>query len=392
MPVANTADRYGSPARALHWLTALLILTAFPLGVIANALPFGTEAELARKAQLFSVHKTLGIAAFAVALVRILWAITQPHPAALHPERRAETFLAALVHWSLYVAILAVPLTGWLHHSATEGFAPILWPFGQDLPLVPKSPAVAETFGAMHWLFTKVLAASILLHVAGALKHHLVDRDATLRRMWSGIAAGATGARAPRATLPAVLALVLWAAALGGALALARQHDAAPAPALAAAQSDWAVTEGTLGITVRQMGADVTGQFADWTAAIAFDPETGTGDVTVTVAVGSLTLGSVTRQALEADFFDAATYPTATFTGVIAPDGEGHTATGTLSLRGAEVPLVLPFSVAVDGDEARAEGRVTLDRRDFGMGTAFPDETSVGFGVEVVFSLSATRT
>lgn len=390
MPIANTADRYGTPARVLHWLTALLILAAFPLGMIANALPYGTEAELARKAQLFSVHKTLGIAAFAVALVRILWAVGQPHPTPLHPERRGETFLAALVHWSLYVAIVAVPLTGWLHHAATEGFAPILWPFGQGLPLVPKSAALAESFGAMHWVFTKVLAASLLLHVAGALKHHLIDRDATLRRMWSGEAARG-GSPARHSGRPALLALALWVAALGGAVALIRPDAGTSAPALAAAPSDWAVTQGDLGITVRQMGAEVAGGFSDWTAAITFDPDTGTGEVVVTVAVSSLSLGSVTRQALAADFFDAGTYATATFTGAISPGGEDHVAVGTLDLRGVTLPLTLPFSLSLDGPTARAEGRVTLDRRDFGMGAAFPDETSVGFAVDVTFALTAVR-
>ena len=57
------------------------------------------------------------------------------------------------------------------------GFAPILWPFGQGLPFVPQSETVAQVAGAVHWVFTKVMAAAILLHIAGALKHHFVDRD-----------------------------------------------------------------------------------------------------------------------------------------------------------------------------------------------------------------------
>ena len=72
--------------KTFHWLTALLILTLIPLGWYANQLPFDTGAELAFKAQLFSYHKTLGVAAFFVALLRILWALTQPKPAPLHPE------------------------------------------------------------------------------------------------------------------------------------------------------------------------------------------------------------------------------------------------------------------------------------------------------------------
>ena len=83
MPTRNTATSYGRVSRTLHWLTALLIFAAFPLGVVANRLPYDTSEALAFKAQLFSVHKTLGVAMFAVAMVRILWACllyTSPSP------------------------------------------------------------------------------------------------------------------------------------------------------------------------------------------------------------------------------------------------------------------------------------------------------------------------
>jgi hypothetical protein len=93
--------------------------------------------------------------------------------------------------------MLIVPLSGWVHHAATTGFAPIWWPFGQSLPFVPVDATVAATAGAMHWLFTKILAASILLHVAGALKHHLIDRDATLRRMLPGHVLGRCASARP---------------------------------------------------------------------------------------------------------------------------------------------------------------------------------------------------
>ena len=126
----NSARHYGPVARSLHWLTAALILTIFPLGLYAQGLPHDTSAALAYKAQVFSIHKTLGVAAFFTALLRVLWAFSQPRPAPLHPERRLETFVADLIHWSLYAAMLIVPLSGWLGHAATEGFAPIRWPFG----------------------------------------------------------------------------------------------------------------------------------------------------------------------------------------------------------------------------------------------------------------------
>jgi polyisoprenoid-binding protein YceI len=91
------------------------------------------------------------------------------------------------------------------------------------------------------------------------------------------------------------------------------------------------------------------------------------------------------------EFFDVAAHPTAVFAAAIRREGEGYLAEGTLTLRGVEKPLTLPFTLALEGESARMEGRVSLDRRDFGIGAAYPDEGSVGFAVEVAVSLTALR-
>ncbi|MDZ4094964.1 MAG: cytochrome b/b6 domain-containing protein [Paracoccaceae bacterium] len=396
MPLTNTPRSFGTLARALHWLTALLILTAIPLGLIANDMAYDTGAALARKAQLFSLHKSLGIAAFAVALVRILWALSQPRPAGLHPDRKWENLAAEVTHWLLYLSLLIVPLSGWVHHAATSGFAPILWPIGQTLPFVPKSEGVALAAASLHDVFTKLLIASILLHVAGAIKHQLIDRDTTLMRMLSNVQAGPE--RALRHGIaPALTAVLIYAAGAGLALSLAAP-DASPraaAPLATPAQAgNWHVTEGSLGFSVRQFGSDVQGSFADWTAAITFD-ETATngkhGQATVTIAIPSLSLGSVTEQAKAADFFDAPTYSTAIFTADILPAEAGYIARGTLTLRGATQPIALPFTLVIDGDTATMAGSTTLDRRDFGIGASYGDEATIGFGVTITVALTASR-
>ncbi len=397
MPAANSFTAYGSVAKTLHWLTALLILTLFPLGVIANNLPYDTGAELALKAQVFSAHKTLGVLVFFVALVRIGWAHAQPKPGLLNGEHRVEAFAAELMHGLLYLSLVLVPLSGWLHHAAAEGFAPILWPFGQSLPFIPKSPAVAEFFGAWHFVLTKVLMLALLLHVAGALKHAVIDRDGTLRRMWFGRPVDKTPPKVPHSRAPIRAALGLYALALAAAsaLGLSQPHDSpAAAPALAEVQSDWQVSEGSLSFSVVQMGAPIEGNFADWTAAIRFSEAASDGkhgDVEVTIAIGSLTLGGVTSDALSAEFFDAAGFPTALFRADILPREDAYVASGTLELKGARFPVDLDFTLQLDGDSATMQGTTTLDRRDFGIGPSYQNESTVGFPVTVKVDLTATR-
>ena len=398
MALTNSRDRFGGVTRSLHWLTALLILSNFPLGVIANRLPYDTAEALAQKAQLFSLHKTLGVAVFFVALVRILWALSQPRPAALHPDRKVETALAGVVHWVLYISLVAVPLSGWVHHAAVTGFAPILWPFGQGLPFVPLNNTVATVAGSLHWVFTKLLMASILLHVAGALKHHLIDKDATLRRMWSGVAAPANPVRGGHVATPALAAAVVYLAGAGLAWSLV-EPVAAPAPATSPAVSqaegegNWAMETGTVTFIVAQMGTDVAGTFDSFTADIRFDEASGTGQVKVSIDTTSLTLGSVTKQAKETEFFDVLTHPVAVFDAAIAPGAEAgaYLASGTLTLRGMTLPLDLPFSLTISGEKAVMSGTTRIDRRAYKMGPSYPDEASVGFMVQVTADVTATR-
>lgn len=397
MALNNTPTTYGSVTRTLHWITALLVITLIPVAVIANQLPYETSEQLALKAFLFSLHKTLGVAVFFVAVLRILWTLTQPKPAPLHPDRKAETFLAETAHWLLYGSLVLAPLSGWVHHAATTGFAPIWWPFGQNLPLVPKSEAVEAVTYGLHWVFGKVMAATILLHIAGALKHQIVDRDATLQRMLRQMPELSVPASPPHSRTPVIAALGVWAIVLAGAGAFGLYAPHKPqmeTTQLAQVSSDWQVQDGTIAISVSQFGSAVEGSFADWTADISFDPAViggKSGEVDVVIAIGSLTLGSVTGQAMGPDFFDQKTYETAVFKADLISGEDGFVADGTLQIKDKTVPLRMPFRLSVNGDTANMQSSLTLDRLDFGVGSNMPDESSLGFDVNVTIELTATR-
>lgn len=398
MPLSNSAHHYGSITRAFHWITALLILTLIPVAVIANELPYDTSEQLARKAWLFSLHKTLGVSVFFVAVLRILWALVQPKPVALHPERRLETFAAETAHWLLYGSLVLAPLSGWMHHAATSGFAPIWWPFGQDLPFIAKSQSTAALFEGLHWVFGKVMVFTLIAHIAGALKHHVIDKDATLRRMVSGTEAGRDIAAETPTKAPIVAAVAVWALMLGvaGGLGLYAPHEEtrAEAAALEDVASDWTVQSGDIQITITQFGSEVTGSFADWTAAISYDPTVDTGksgEVETTISIGSLTLGSVTDQAMGPDFFAADTYPTATFKADLITGIDGFVADGTLTIKDKSMPLKMPFTLLVNGDDAEMQSELTLDRRTFGIGDNMADESSLNFAVDVKIILQATK-
>lgn len=390
-----SARTYSTTTRTFHWLTAVLIIAIIPLGLTANRLPFDTDAQIATKTLVFSLHKTLGVALFIVALGRIAYALTQSKPAPLHPARKAETVLAEVVHWLLYISLVLVPLTGWIQHSAAAVAAPIWLPFAQSLPFVPTDPTLSDLFGGLHWLWGKVMVASILLHFAGAMKHQFIDRDATLTRMWFGTSATPAGP-AHRTRLPAFVAACIFAAVAGvGAAAgiLSPESERTGGTTLAAQASQWTVQDGTMTIIVTQLGNRVAGEFANWDAVISYDAAaTGTvGHVETTINIGSLTLGSVSAQAMGVDFLDQAAFPTALFAADISKQGAALRADGTLSIKGVSVPVSLPFDLVIADDLATMSGALQLDRRDFTVGDSMADESNLGFAVEVQIALTARK-
>ncbi|WP_420863767.1 cytochrome b/b6 domain-containing protein [Algirhabdus cladophorae] len=407
MPAQNSLKFYGSVTKSFHWLTAALIITLIPLGVIANGKAHQIKSgEMASDASfveqtafLFSLHKTLGVTVFFVAIARILWALSQTKPGLLNADKKLESWLAETVHYTLYASLIVVPLSGWVHHAASSGFAPIWWPFGQNLPLVPKSDTVSHIATSLHIIFERVLILSIFLHVAGALKHHFIDRDNTLMRMLPGTPAVPEPDPNHKKFVPILTAGVVYIAALGigsglGMFATKPMADTATGTQLETAASQWQVQDGNLGITVMQFGSAVEGQFADWTASISYDREAPLGPrgtVEIAINIGSLSLGSVTDQAMGFDFFDRENHPTAIFKGDLIAVEDNHMAVGTLTLKGINMPLSFPFDLSFREDIAQASGRFSLNRIDYGIGASMPDESSLAFGVDVRFELTAQQ-
>jgi len=406
MQLTNSHTTYGAVSKTFHWLTALLILSNLGLGLwatnIAEAIEdpaiTSTDAMVARATFLFSLHKTIGVTIFFVALARILWAMTHVKPGLLNGDNRPEAWLAETVHWLLYGSLVLVPLTGWVHHAAATGFAPIWWPFGQGLPFVPKSAFVSETASTLHYILQWVLIGAIAAHVAGAIKHHVLDGDATLRRMLPGHGGAEPTREQPGHALPAVAALIVWMAALGGGAWLGwfpQHHAATQASGASAVNSQWQVQSGTLAIEITQMGSTVRGQFSDWSADISYeetaDAEGRHGSVDVTIATPTLSLGSVTDQAMGSDFLATEEHPTARYEADLVETPEGLMADGTLTIRDMTQPLDIPVDLAIENGTATASGRVTVDRREFNIGQSVNDADSLAYEVVIMFDLTATR-
>lgn len=172
----QTRNYYTRTAVALHWLIALLILAGFTLALIMVDLHMSP-----RKVRFFAYHKWIGMTVLALVLVRLLWRATHKAPPD-EPMPRWQAVAAHATHWLLYLLMLAVPLVGWLYTSAA-GYPVVYLRLWQLPDLVSKNKELADVLVQVHHWLAWALAAVVALHAAAAIKHHLIDKDATLKRM-----------------------------------------------------------------------------------------------------------------------------------------------------------------------------------------------------------------
>ncbi|MBV1933984.1 MAG: YceI family protein [Parvibaculaceae bacterium] len=171
------------------------------------------------------------------------------------------------------------------------------------------------------------------------------------------------------------------------------------APFTQAHATQWQVNPDTshLSLEATQAGTPFTGEFRDFTATITLDPANlASASITAQIKTGSISTDSSERDGTlpGADWFDVESFPTATFVShsVKARGPEQYEAQGDLTIKGTTVPLTLPFSLKIEGDNASASGTVSINRQAFGIGTGQWDTESVaGFSVSITYQINATK-
>lgn len=171
--------RYSPVAIAFHWTMAALVFFQLGWGWWMGRLPVGGAKVAAQ-----DLHYAVGVLMLVLALGRGAWRLLAPGPINDADKPGWESATATVTHYIFYACLFGLPLTGWAMISATAreqslslvGIVP--WPLLplQDLTFVRRwqIEAVAEW---MHWGMIVALLLLIPLHVGGALKHQVIDRD-----------------------------------------------------------------------------------------------------------------------------------------------------------------------------------------------------------------------
>lgn len=177
MGLKNTNTGYGSLTRLLHSILMIAVMVMLLCGALFDILPQPL------KGNVVSLHKLIGVNIFFIGIFFMLWSVINPKPDYPQNMPAYERYLARLVHLGLYAALLAMPLSGWIMATAA-GKPPHLADIMLPCPLIGLNKEVAKQMFGLHEIIAWVLAALIALHALGALKHHFIDRNTILKRMF----------------------------------------------------------------------------------------------------------------------------------------------------------------------------------------------------------------
>jgi cytochrome b561/polyisoprenoid-binding protein YceI len=408
-------QRYSHIAIFLHWTIAALLAFQISLG-------WGLHTVGAHGFAAFQLHKSVGITILLLTLVRVAVRFWKPRPAPM--EGGFNGALAKAVHIGLYLFMLGGPLTGWALVSTAKVKVPTLL-FGTiPLPHLPFPQASHGLFENAHGLVAWLGMALFLLHVAGALRHHILMRDGLIYRMvpvrslalmLGLIASIPVGLFLGKAVLPAPSSAAPLAvpAADNAAEPIENASDEAPvanasdntvaavvdnaseAMAPVGPPPIWSVKPGgTLGFSVANGGDTISGSFSRWTASIVMDPDhPETAEIAVDIDLASASLGDATQEGMLAgdEFFAISAHPTARFVakGAESVGTGGYRAKGTLTLKGVSKPQTIRFTLTGKGLARKVKGTASVVRGAFGVGNG-DSSADLAPAVAVTFAFDAT--
>ena len=176
----NTKNGYGWLSIILHWLAAIAVITLLVIGFRAEFA--GDAGDREARAMLMGWHISLGASFALILLARVFASYAQPRP---QPPEQAPIlkFLSTATHQVLLLAILlqviSGPLAVWSGGRAINVFDL----FSIPTPFAERNQGVHELAEVLHGIGRWALIGALSLHVLGALKHVLIDRDGVLQRM-----------------------------------------------------------------------------------------------------------------------------------------------------------------------------------------------------------------
>lgn len=161
----------------LHWIIAIAMIMMLVFGLYLENLPRSPE-----KGELIGLHKSVGALILVVAFIRIYWRYLNKFPKPISDLPSWQEKLASFAHWFLILGTVFMPISG-IMMSVGGGFG--LSVFGLEIVARggEKIEILSQVGHTIHGLGGKLLILFVLLHMAGAIKHQVIEKDGTISRM-----------------------------------------------------------------------------------------------------------------------------------------------------------------------------------------------------------------
>lgn len=169
-------ERYSAGIKFLHWLIALVVIGMLSVSFFLSDFPERYQP------MAYLLHKSFGLSVLGFMLIRLFLVLYRGKPPLPSSVPVWQRRIARLVQYGLYLLLFAMPISGWVMSVAAKKPPSFFGLFYLTLPIEPDK-ALAKLMNQIHVTIVWILIALILLHIAGAMKHYLIDKDRVLQSM-----------------------------------------------------------------------------------------------------------------------------------------------------------------------------------------------------------------
>ena len=175
----NSDKEFGVVSKLLHWSMAILLTGLFAVGLYMTELDYYDPLYHS----LPWWHKSFGLLTMFLLLVRLAWKFGNSAPEALKTHKKWEVSLAHLIQKVFYLMIILIGISGYFISTAKGKGIEFFKAFEVPAIFASIEEEQADLIGEAHEVMAILLAILVMLHAFAAFKHHLIDKDETLKRM-----------------------------------------------------------------------------------------------------------------------------------------------------------------------------------------------------------------
>jgi cytochrome b561 len=172
---SDTRTGYGWISIALHWTTAIIVLTIWFIGSSIHSDPATVQSTL-------RLHTSIALSAYVLLWVRIVWRFVVGHPGPLPGQTGVFHTIGKYCHYAMLAAIGAMLLSGPMMAWA-RGDAIAMWNWFSIPPPFGKSIGLFDAMHSVHVWCSRVIIVGTVLHLGGVYKHAAFNQDGTFGKM-----------------------------------------------------------------------------------------------------------------------------------------------------------------------------------------------------------------